>query len=74
VIDKASPPAGTTPVVIILQTYARTDYALVTIKAAKANLQYPDLRWFVADDGSDKKHLNAITRALKGETIIDVHS
>lgn len=63
-----------TPVVIILQTYERTDYAKRTIKAAKENLIYPDLRWYIADDGSPKKHFNAVKRALRGQDIIGSHN
>lgn len=52
------------PIVIIFQTYARTDYALATIAAAKANLRYSDLRWYVADDGSAPEHVDAVLTAI----------
>ena len=40
------------PIVIVLQTWERTDCALRTIAAARQYLRYPDVRWYVADDGS----------------------
>lgn len=52
------------PIVIILQTYRRTDVALRTIQAAHRHLRYPDLRWYVADDGSPAEHFDAVTGAL----------
>lgn len=62
------------PVVVILQTYQRTEYALKTIKAARERLLYPDLLWYVADDGSDQKHFDTVMKALKGETIVGSHN
>lgn len=52
------------PITIIFQTYARTDYALATIEAAKAQLHYSDLRWYVADDGSSPEHVQAVIEAF----------
>ena len=53
------------PIVIILQTFKRTDVALRTIAAARANLQYGgDLIWYVADDGSPEAHVNAVMEHL----------
>lgn len=52
------------PITVILQTFARTDYALATIAAAKANLRYSDLRWYVADDGSEQGHVDAVLQAI----------
>jgi GT2 family glycosyltransferase len=54
------------PITIIFQTYKRTDYALRTIAAARKYLRYPDLRWYVADDGSPREHLDAVITALDG--------
>ena len=51
------------PITIILQTYRRTDVALRTIAAARKYLRYDDLRWYVADDGSDDRHLDAVLTA-----------
>ena len=62
------------PIVIILQTFKRTDVALRTIAAARANLRYPDLRWYVADDGSPMEHVNAVMDALEGVRLIGGHS
>lgn len=53
------------PIVIILQTYKRTDVALRTVAAARQYLRYSgDLYWFVADDGSGAEHANAVLDAL----------
>lgn len=52
------------PITIIFQTYKRTEYALRTIAAAQQHLRYDgDLRWYVADDGSDIDHLSAVMNA-----------
>jgi hypothetical protein len=53
------------PIVVILQTYRRTDYALRTIAAARELLHYDGLlRWYVADDGSPVEHVRAVMEAL----------
>lgn len=62
------------PITIILQTYKRTEYALRTIHAARRNLIYGgDLRWFVADDGSDAEHVGAVLEAVGGD-LLSYHS
>ena len=49
------------PIIIILQTFKRTSYALQTIAAAKERLHYAgDLFWYVADDGSPIGHVETI--------------
>jgi hypothetical protein len=53
----------TEPITIILQTFKRTDVALRTIVAARQYLHYPDLYWYVADDGSPKEHVEAVLEA-----------
>jgi hypothetical protein len=64
------------PIVIVLQTWQRTDVALRTIVAACKYLHYDDLRWYVADDGSDAPHLASVYRALEaaGAHVIGGHS
>lgn len=53
------------PIVIILQTYRRTEYALQTIAAARQYLRYDgDLIWYMADDGSPGEHVRAVLEAL----------
>lgn len=53
------------PIVIVLQTFKRTDVALRTIAAAKANLRYGgELLWYVADDGSPPEHYQAVLEAV----------
>lgn len=73
----------TEPIVVILQTYQRTEYALRTIAAARENLRYPDLRWYVADDGSQPEHYGAVLDAfadlmdgstVNGQRMLGTHS
>jgi hypothetical protein len=52
------------PITVILLTYQRTEYALRTIRAARQYLRYPDLRWYIADDGSRPEHLDAVRELL----------
>lgn len=62
------------PIVIILQTYKRTDCALRTIAAAREYLRYNDLRWYVADDGSPDAHVDAVLAALHDAPLAGYHS
>lgn len=58
----------TEPIVIILQTFKRTDVALRTIAAARANLRYGgNLLWYVADDGSPREHVETVLEAVGGD-------
>lgn len=62
------------PLLIILQTYQRTEYALITIKATLEKLRYPgEVKWYVADDGSGSEHLAAVREAI-GPGIVGEHS
>lgn len=58
------------PVTIIFITAGvcaeRTDYAVRTIKSVKNYLRYPDLNWFIADDGSDPYHIDSVLDAISG--------
>lgn len=54
-----------TPIVIVLQTFKRTDVALRTIASAREYLHYDgDLIWYVADDGSPAEHVDAVREML----------
>jgi hypothetical protein len=64
----------TEPVTVILQTFQRTEYALRTIAAARENLRSPDLRWYVADDGSREEHVQTVLSALDGVNLVGWHS
>lgn len=56
----------TEPVTIVLLTYNRTDYAVRTVEAVQKHLRYPDLRWYVSDDGSpDEKHVKTVLKAVE---------
>ncbi len=60
--------------IIVLQTYARTEYALLTVQAVNKHLKCP-LRWFIVDDGSHQAHLDAIADEIRpaGE-LVGLHS
>lgn len=62
------------PIVVILLTFERTDYALRTIAAARRLLRYPDLRWYVADDGSPQEHIDQVLQALDGAELVGWHT
>ncbi len=63
------------PIVVILLTYQRTEYAVRTIRAALAHLRYQgNLLWYVADDGSTAEHVAAVHEALAGQKVIGAHS
>jgi hypothetical protein len=54
------------PIIVILQTFKRTDCALATIAAAKEYLHYGGpLLWYLADDGSPTQHVRAVEDALE---------
>lgn len=62
------------PIVVILLTYERTDYAVRTLAAARKYLRYPDLRWYLADDGSREEHCDTILAAAKGLNLAGRHT
>lgn len=47
-------------VCILLTTYKRTWCALETIKALKENFQWPQICWFISDDGSEPGHVEQL--------------
>lgn len=63
------------PIVIVLQTFERTENALDTVRAAVKNLRYPDLRWWIADDSRNTEHGQAVYQELLdlGATIAGGH-
>jgi len=52
----------------------RTDYAVRTIESCKRYLRYPNLHWFIADDGSDLYHIDSVVNALDGCNISGIWS
>lgn len=65
------------PIVIVLLTYQRTNYAAQTVLHAILNLKYqPGLMWYVADDGSDSSHVNTVHGLLEQaeQEVIGHHS
>lgn len=59
-----------------LLTATRTEYAVRTVKSISEKLQYPNLAWYIAGDGSDKAHMGAVQKALDeaGATVFGSHS
>lgn len=55
----------TEPLTICLLTYERTEYALRTIDAVVKHLVYPDIAWYVSDDGSRPEHIEAVLGRLR---------
>lgn len=64
----------TTPITICFMTYKRTKYALRTIKSVLEFIRYPNLLWYVADDGSDEEHVRSVLNGISGENLVGVHS
>ncbi len=61
-------------IAILFLTYARTDYAVRSIQGALDYLEGCERSWYVADDGSSRKHHSAVMDALEGEEIIGDHN
>jgi hypothetical protein len=63
-------------VAIVLVTYARTEYAVRTVESVCKNLIYPDVGWYIGDDGSSPEHMQAIMDVLEKHNapIISSHS
>ena len=61
---------------IALTTYQRTEYALRTIQGIIDNLDYANRGWYIADDGSDPEHMEALLSLLRenNETILGQHN
>lgn len=61
---------------IVLLTYQRTECALRTIRGICDNLDYSKRAWYVADDGSDSAHMEAILSELHShnEELIGYHT
>lgn len=68
----------TEPIAAILLTYGnngiRTEYAIATAKALVANLAYPELAFYVADDGSSQEHIDSVLRCFEGYPLIGWHT
>jgi hypothetical protein len=68
----------TEPINVILLTYGtnenRTKYAVRTAKAAVSNLIYPELNFYVADDGSSVAHIEAVLDCFKSTRFIGWHT
>jgi hypothetical protein len=63
-------------IVICFLTYARTDYAIRTIRAAQQLTCSEGFAWYVADDGSHPDHYHAVLSELQfyGAYVIGAHS
>ena len=45
------------PIAVIFLTFDRTQYAVRSLQSLKDHLRYPDLRYYIADDGSRQDHI-----------------
>lgn len=65
-------------IAILLLTYKRTEMALRTVETTIQNLHYPKelLSFYVADDGSDVKHVAAINSKIQmsGMNLLGYHN
>lgn len=61
------------PVWIILTTYKRAELAIRTIKAIKQNLIWPNIGWFIADDGSSDVEIGQMVQAIGPANALDVY-
>lgn len=62
------------PLVVILLTSTRTQYAIATIEGLHKNLVYNGTwLWYVAADHSNKEHFDTVVKAVK-DTMIDCHN
>ncbi|KKK56164.1 hypothetical protein LCGC14_3067280 [marine sediment metagenome] len=61
---------------VCLLTYERTEYAVRTVRSVCTNLKYPNLAWYVADDGSKGEHVFAVHEELAkyGVKVFGSHS
>ena len=61
-----------TDLIVILQTFQRTEYALRTIKSNIKNLHYTggEIKWWIADDGSDEAHYTAVCEAVQSQGVL----
>jgi len=48
----------------LIITYKRTDLAVRTIRGVKEKLDYPNVGWVIADDGSPDGHVEALMEAI----------
>lgn len=51
-------------IAVLLTTYKRTNYALETIRAIKENLQWPQVLWWISDDGSPSSHVEQLVQEI----------
>ena len=59
---------------ILLTTYNREEYALRTIQALKQNFIYPNVGFFISDDGSPSGHVERLVHEIGTEYQIRVYN
>lgn len=65
IVPCASPSSAMPPVVIaLIITYERTDLAVETIRSVKSRVQYPNIGFHIADDGSRPGHINRLLEEI----------
>src|SRR3990172_8933154 len=64
----------TEPIAVIFLTFDRIRYAVRSLQSLKDKLRYPDLRYYVADDGSRQDHITTILDMTKDLNMIGWHT
>ena len=64
----------TEPIAVIFLTFERTAYAVRSLQSLKDKLRYPDLRYYIADDGSRQDHITTILDMTKDLNMISWHT
>lgn len=68
----------TEPINVVLLTYGngdeRTEYAVRTAEAMVKHLAYPELAFYIADDGSNQRHLDSVLKCFEGQPVSGWHT
>jgi GT2 family glycosyltransferase len=60
------------PVIALIITYERTNLALQTIRSIKERLDYPNVGFHIADDGSNPNHVPRLISEIGGSYAVTV--
>lgn len=62
------------PITVIFLTFDRTQYAIRSLASLKKNLRYPDLKYYLADDGSRHDHVVTLLDMLQDVNLLGYHT
>lgn len=60
------------PVIVLIITYRRLDLAIQTIRSVKTFLDYPNVGFHIADDGSGQDYINTLCKEIGGSYSITI--